>query len=95
LTKLPKEINFAQLEGTCYCCGKNGHRSPKCPEKDKDKKEWASNKTKEATFIQNAVSARMDTQSVVSAPQVINQEQHAFVWMACSIVMGQIEDTMK
>jgi hypothetical protein len=33
----PKEINFAQLEGACYCCGKKGHHSPKCPEKNKDK----------------------------------------------------------
>jgi hypothetical protein len=74
---------------------KEGASSPKCPEKDKDKKEWAINKTKEATFIQNAVSARGETQSVVSAPQAINQEQHPFGWVACSIVMGQIEDTMK
>jgi hypothetical protein len=26
---------------------------------------------------------------------VINQEQHPFGWMACSIVMGKIENTMK
>jgi hypothetical protein len=95
LPELPKEINFAQIEGSCNCCGQKGHRRPKCPEKDKDKKVWAINKTKEATFIQNAVSGNVDTQSVVSALQAINQEQHPFGWMACSIVMGQIEDTMK
>ena len=27
---------------TCYCCGKKGHMSPKCPEKDKlPQEDWA------------------------------------------------------
>jgi hypothetical protein len=75
---LPKEINFAQLEGACYCCGKKGHQSRKCPDIGKDKKEWAINKTLEAAFIQSAVSGRGDSQSVVSALPALNQEQHPF-----------------
>ncbi len=28
-------------EGTCFCCGKKGHWSTKCPKKDKPKSQWA------------------------------------------------------
>ena len=28
-------MSFAQLEGVCYCCGKKGHKSPNCWDKDK------------------------------------------------------------
>jgi hypothetical protein len=27
-------LSFAQLKGKCYCCGKPGHRSPECHEKN-------------------------------------------------------------
>jgi hypothetical protein len=34
-------LSFAQLKGKCYCCGKPGHRSPQCCEKDlKPHEEW-------------------------------------------------------
>jgi hypothetical protein len=43
----PKETSFAQVgkDKTCYCCGKKGHISPECPQKNTIKKEdWAFRK---------------------------------------------------
>jgi hypothetical protein len=33
------ELSFTKLEGKCYCCGKTGHKSPKCNEKSKPREE--------------------------------------------------------
>jgi hypothetical protein len=40
-----KQINltFAQVEGRCYCCGKQGHLSPQCKDKNKPREEWFIN----------------------------------------------------
>jgi hypothetical protein len=39
-------LSFAQMEGKCYCCGKPGHRSPDCRQKDNfPKDEWVINKS--------------------------------------------------
>ena len=40
-TTRTSEASFTQNKNTktCYCCGKKGHMSPKCPEKDKIPKE--------------------------------------------------------
>ena len=40
-------LNFANMEGRCHCCGKAGHVSPNCRNKDKIPKEkWAMNKAR-------------------------------------------------
>ena len=40
-------LSFAQIEGKCYCCGKPGHKSPNCRQKDKPKEEWWINKAQQ------------------------------------------------
>ena len=46
-------LSFAQLEGKCYCCGKQGHKSPDCYQKNKiTREEWAINKTQMANIVQ-------------------------------------------
>ena len=39
------EQSFAQDESACCCCGKHGHKSPECPEKNKISKEKWCQKT--------------------------------------------------
>jgi hypothetical protein len=51
------ELSFAQMEGKCYCCGKQGHKSPQCSQNNKPKSEWAINKsTTKAVLAQQQVS---------------------------------------
>jgi len=52
------ELTFAQTEGVCYCCGKKGHLSSVCRQKDKPKTEWHINKTKEVQHIQHVMSTK-------------------------------------
>ena len=49
-TTRTSEASFTQNENmkTCYCCGKKGHMSLKCPEKDKiPKEDWAIRKAEQ------------------------------------------------
>jgi hypothetical protein len=52
------ELSFAQMEGRCYCCGKEGHKSPSCRDKDKPKDEWAIHKlnNKDTSFLNSEES---------------------------------------
>ena len=58
-----REAAFAQFEGKCWCCGKQGHRSPKCPQKDKPKSEWAINNTKEMQHAQQIIEGTESDQA--------------------------------
>ena len=40
-------LSFAQLEGKWYCCGRAGHKSPSCRDKNKPKEDWAINKVQQ------------------------------------------------
>eukprot|EP00978_Attheya_sp_CCMP212_P024668 scaffold77882_cov56-Attheya_sp.AAC.1 len=42
----PVTLSFAQMEGKCNCCGKQGHRSDTCRDKAKPKPEWSINHAK-------------------------------------------------
>jgi hypothetical protein len=62
------ELSFAQMEGRCYCCGKEGHKSPSCRDKDKPKDEWAIHKSnnKDTSFL-NSEESDGDQDDNVSA----------------------------
>ena len=46
-------LSFAQLEFSCWCCGKKGHKSSSCNLRDKiPRDEWAINKSK-SQFLQS------------------------------------------
>ena len=48
------QLSFAQMENCCYCCGKKGHTSPKCPKKDSTpKSEWVVHQTPELQGVLN------------------------------------------
>jgi len=65
------ELTFAQTEGLCYCCGKKGHLSSVCRQKDTPKTEWHINKTKEVQHIQQVMSAKeADNATIGQMPSV-------------------------
>jgi hypothetical protein len=92
------ELNFAQLEGACYCCEKKGHRSPQCTKKDKiPKSEWAINKMQEASFIQQAsksVTFEATPPAAAPAPPPTTTPP-PFGWMAMNIQMQLLNNEMK
>ena len=46
------EMSFTQLEGKCHCCGKGGHKSTNCRNRDKiSREEWAINKLKQKGLL--------------------------------------------
>ena len=59
----PVELSFAQMENRCFCCGKKGHYSNKCPDKNKPKDKLAKASTKELQGVQQM----MDAQSITGS----------------------------
>jgi hypothetical protein len=46
------ELGFSQIVGRCHCCGKPGHKSPKCWN-NKPRHEWAIHKFKNQSILGN------------------------------------------
>ena len=59
-------ISFAQMEGKCYCCGKEGHRLPQCQYKNKPKAEWAINKSQQSYAQANKMEPKMEKSTPAS-----------------------------
>eukprot|EP00977_Amphora_coffeiformis_P015104 scaffold4414_cov127-Amphora_coffeaeformis.AAC.1 len=54
----PVELSFAQLENRCYCCGKKGHYSTKCKDRNKPKDQWAYVNTPELKGMQQFIEGQ-------------------------------------
>ncbi len=67
-SKTPNKTNGSSFEqgskdNTCYCCGKIGHLSPECPDKNKIKKEdWHIKKATQYYMEANKADAHQDKQ---------------------------------
>ncbi len=57
------------MEGKSYCCGKPGHKSPTCREKDKPKEEWAINKAQQSHAQAAASKTKITTQNSTTTPR--------------------------
>ena len=60
------KLSFATIEGKCYCCGKPGHKSPECRQRNKiPRSEWAINKVakNENIHVQNTSNTDDDNTS--------------------------------
>ena len=77
-----KESNFAQVnkDKTCYCCGKKGHISPECKEKNTRKKEdWAFRQAEQHTQTQNHTT-RNDDESIAENESVQSNRPSSVNW---------------
>jgi hypothetical protein len=63
-------MTFAQIEGTCFCCGKTGHKSTECKQRLKIAlADWAINKTT-ATALNLHQKLTIKAQAAASTPAV-------------------------
>jgi hypothetical protein len=60
-------LSFAQMEGKCSCCGKPGHKSPKCRSKEKiPREEWAINKSQQQHVQSKSDDAKSTSESTIT-----------------------------
>jgi hypothetical protein len=76
-------LSFAQMEGRCYCCGRPGHKSPDCRNKDKTQRdEWAIHKAQQ--HAQSSSNAASSSSSTVSSKSKIGEPAIGWAGSHCS-----------
>jgi len=74
------EASFTQFEGKCWCCGKKGHHSLKCPQcRSAPKANWATGKTEEMQHAQHMIdstSSECANDGHTAATSIIHKCQH-------------------
>ncbi len=87
-TSEANETSFAQgnSDKSCYCCGKKGHLSPDCPQKNSIKKEdWAIQKS-QTVYVQNEKQDdHQDDDSVGDNVSTISRGSSKIGWSALLI----------
>ena len=73
------EISFAQLQNACYCCGKKGHGSDKCYQRNTiPRDQWYINKLQKKETDKILAQVANDSSSVAqSAAGTTNEEQQS------------------
>jgi hypothetical protein len=86
-----KETSFAQdsTDKTCYCCGKKGHISPECREKNTLKKEdWAFRKGEQHMQAKNE-TPRQDDESTAETESILSTRSSRVGWNG--LLIGETE----
>jgi len=89
------------MEGKCYCCGKPGHKSPKCPHKERPREEWAIHKVKadEQAHAQAATeeqSTSKDSTSTLTTTQESKSSSGTKTgWAGCHVQFMHAQDMRK
>ena len=89
-------LSFAQMTGKCYCCGKAGHKSPACRQKDKiPREQWAINQVQQTHAQASSSSNQASATSTISTPvpsavqsntnETNNSKQQMVGWAATHI----------
>ena len=80
------KYSFSRIEGKCYICGKQGHKSPQCKLKNKiSREEWAIRKAKQthAMEIDELVEQKTQPSSISST------ESRQQGWVSAHVVCNQ------